>query len=499
MQDLGIISRVAFTADAPARREVSVKVGWDENGDGDTVDEGEFVVLTTEIAWVDPVDSALHATQQVPSPVSTPSPRQDASEDVASEDVIGTDLIITGDGIFTGVAGTDASLEVTIPPSDPDPGTLLNVHQVASGSHYYTAVEDNLPTIEAGVIAVFLCDNGKCSHVQNHFGGVVHFVMGTVYTTQSLSDIKVAWSSSDVNACYNGPKDTTGDPYNTMAYECVYAGNCDATDPGTRTATGPFATETGCFADSVVSDADIKLRNVGPGGEFGALGLLGVDDKVKGEQVCFLEDTVDPSDTLLDYTSGGVSNEDYLLPVTKRDYVTRGFDSDRENQQHSQGINRSYRNHNFLFDARAKGPNPNRHCHDIVTGFTYPALSAATSSSLSIAPRDIVRVLNVGEVNVVELSTAFPSTTGTAITYRGVSSKAEKNHRMYIPEKGVCFVNKKTGLDYICVGPTAGLFAAAATTPIIYGVSDETPPNFPGLFMDNEATGTYDWSGGFAP
>ena len=418
------------------RKYISVTVSWDNDGDSDTVNDDEKINITTEMTFIDPAKTALYALASAGGTAAVPSPRQNASEDVnaASENVVGTNLSITDMDLDTdGAAGIDSQLQV-----DPDDsGTLITLSQVAPESHFYTATQSVFGTIEAGVIAVFLCtDAGTCSHIQNHFGGVVHRIKGTVYSTSShgLSNIQVAWTSSDVHSCYVGSIDSSGSPA-SMPYECINAGNCNATIAGSRTASGEDAIIPGCFVDAVVSDAQINARNVGAGGEFGDVGLLGLDSQGGGqEQVCFLEDTTNPANSPLLNTSGSdILNESYLFSVTKRLYITRRIkrnDSDTINEFKSEGINRSYNNHNFFIINKGTGGSANEQCN-----------SGSTTNSLQIAPREISRAFNEDTANSVDTETAYSAGTNTAHILSGSISGSATNLRLFIPEIGTCYLN----------------------------------------------------------
>jgi len=462
----------AFLTSAPARRNISVQVSWDsdggidsDNADGDNdettdiIDANEKVNVVTEMAWIDPADSALYASQNGSGGTgAVPSPRQNASENVASENVIGTDLVITDMNETAGTAGIDSQVQI-----DPDnSGTLITLSQVATGSHFYTVTHSVLSTVNEGVIAVFLCNDADndssnpdtCSHIQNHFGGVVLSLKGTVYSSSGngLTGILAAWSSSDVNDCYNAPPGTTSG-LDSRVYECIFAGNCNATGAAnsTRTASGSGATNEGCFVESEISDSMINSRGVGAGGEFGNAGLLGLDGGNGGDQLCFLEDTPDWSDpkNVLNgnYNSGGGNiavNEDYLLPVSARFYVSRRMMSD--GSQKSEGINRSYVNHNFLIVSRVNSPNAYKNCFNEVA--SSPAL-------LKLASRDIIKTTGVN-LNTVE-STASFSGTMPAITIQGSITGARPtlyiSKQVFTEQEGACYV-KNNNLLFACVVPS---------------------------------------------
>ena len=478
------------------RKKVSVIVTWDsdggidsDNADGDAdeatgiIDADERVNVVTEMTFIDPAKSALYALETAGGTGAVPSPRQNASEDVnaASEGVVGTNLAITDmDVNTTGAAGIDAQLQV-----DPDDsGTLITLSQIAPNSHFYTATHSLFSSIEAGVIAVFLCsdadnDNNTadtCSHIQNHFGGVVHRIKGTVFSTSGngLSNILVAWTSSEIHSCYIGSSSSSGD-LDSMPYECVNAGNCNATAEGTRTATGDHATDEGCFVDAVVSDAQINARNVGPGGEFGDVGVLGLDYAGGGqEQTCFLEDTTDPATSPFLNTSGSdVLNENYLFSVTKRLYITRRLKRNGSiNEFKSEGINRSYTNHNFFIIARGNGASANEECNTEVT-----------TEAQQVAPREIARAFNEGTDNSVVVETAYSGGTNTANTLTGNVTGSATDLRLFIPETGTCYLNN--ALDRTVDSTAYACVVASDETSInIIGSSNQHKNTTPSVFAE---------------
>ena len=443
------------------RKNISVIVTWDSDGgadsdgDGNIIDNDEKVNIITEMAFIDPAKTALYSTGSG-GVGSVPSPRQNASEDVnvASEKVGGApDLGISDVSSTTGRAGIDSTLEI---PGATD-GTSITIYQVAPSSNFYTATASASNTIEPGVIAVFLCNGnnvtGTCNHIQNHFGGAVHRVKGTVYSTSGngLSNILVAWTSSDVHACYVGSESG-----GSMPYECVYAGNCNTTAAGARTASGAGAIVPGCFVDEVVSDTQINARNVGLGGEYGDIGLLGLVAQGTGglntEQVCFLEDTVESSSPLLNTSGNAVLNENYLYAVTKRLYITRRVKRNSSINEHkSEGINRSYTNHNFYIVARGTGSGAVAKCNEEVTDSDSTGLGAQ-----QIAPREISRALNENTANAVTPEAEYLGGTGTANTLIGNVTGSATNLRLFIPEIGACYLNNNLSISsdatgYICV------------------------------------------------
>ncbi|MDO9267896.1 MAG: hypothetical protein Q7T96_02160 [Methylobacter sp.] len=438
-----------FAVGDPSLKRISVQVGWDGNGDDDSNDADEIVNVVTEMAWIDPAKASQYAATNAGGSTSVASPRQNASEDAAAESVIGTSLAITDLDLETvGSAGVDATVQVTVPPAVG--GTTITLTQVATGSHYYTATHSVLSSIEEGVIAVFLCgDTNTCTHIQNHFGGVVHRIAGTVHSTSSngFDNIKVAWTSSSVSDCYNGPitvvRGSGSDQYRRRPYECIYAGNCNATANGVN----------GCFADNIVSDDQINERNVGPGGEYGDVGLIGVDDQGGDrEQVCFLEDTADPAASPLLAASGSeVLNESYLYSVTKRFYAARRIKRNTVsliNDQKTEGINHSYTNHNFLVISRGTGATANQLCN-----------LKATANSIRLAPREIFNTLDQSLSNTVLAVTDFVGAVGTAKTLTGTVTGSATKLKLMIPDVGNCYLNNNThstspATAYACAVPS---------------------------------------------
>jgi len=460
-----------FTAADPKLRKISVQVGWDANGDGTITPPDEAVNVVTEMAWIDPAKAAEYAAANASGGTSSvASPRQNASEDVAAEKVIGGTALTIPSGV---TAGTATSINVTVPATTTSSGGSVTIYQVGPGSHFYTLT--NSTFVSPGVIAVFLCTT-TCTHIQNHFGGVVHRIAGTVHSTSSngFTNIKVAWTSSSVNDCYNGDitvvSGSGSDQYRYRPYECIYAGNCNATDNGVN----------GCFADDIVSDDQIKAKKVGPGGEYGDVGLLGVDDQGGGrEQVCLLEDTVDPATSPLLTPSGNtVLNENYLYSVTKRFYAARRIKRNTAtsiNDQKTEGINHSYTNHNFLVISRGTGATANQLCN----------LKAA-AKIIRLAPREIFKTLDQSASNTVLAITDFVGAAGTAKTFTGIINGNATKLKLIIPDVGNCYLNNNNGSAlnaYACALPTG------TTSTVIKGGSNERPSLNPSVFASCTKTG----------
>ncbi|MGR8941422.1 MAG: type IV pilus modification PilV family protein [Gammaproteobacteria bacterium] len=492
-------------SDAPNRKKISVCVSWDSgNCVQNTTDKKVNVV--TEMAYLDPAKAALYAgTIASGGSMAVPSPRQNASEDVASENVDATrPTPLPGTATISLVNGELPS-EIHVTGDNNGSFVLTPITAELPATHYYSAAFGD----GSGTIAVYLCteidsSTATCKYIQNHFGGVPLRIAGTVYSTNipsnpnlnALDDVLVAWSSSEVHYCYNGPRlknPASGTSvYHYMAYECVFAGNCNATADSVNY----------CYPDSAVSDDQINNRHVGPGGEYGELGLIGVNDLVRQEQVCFLEDTTDPNDSsnpLLDASGDRVLNDDYLFPVTKRSYVTRRIkrnSSNTGNEQVSEGINRSYTNHNFLVIKRGNysGREYEDQCHYY-----------ATTNNLVLAPRQIVRTLNEsGQPNEVLANMAYPNATGTAKHITGTINGSATNLKLYIPETGACYLDNNDSPSsaaekYACAVPSDTPLSTSGIA--IKGGSAQFPTSSPAAFASctKTSSSTCAWTSNFTP
>lgn len=472
-----------FNSSSPKLKRISVRVGWDANGDGDSTDADEVVNVVTEVAWVDPAKASQYAAQNASGGTSSvASPRQNASEDVASEGVTAsspTPSPMPGSVTATLVGGALPS-SIAVTGTDGGAYTITRITDSLPATHYYATTFGN------GVIAVFLCDDsGTCTYIQNHFGGVVNRIAGTVHSTSSngFTNIKVAWTSSSVSDCYNGPvtvvTGTGTNQYRYRPYECIYAGNCNATADGVNR----------CYADTLVSDTQINNKHVGPGGEYGDVGLLGVDDQGGDrEQVCFLEDTADPTSSPILNTSGGaVLNENYLYSVTKRFYAARRVKRNGSiNDQKTEGINHSFTNHNFLIVPRGSGGTANQTCN----------LKAA-AHNIQLAPREIFKLQNEGTPNTVEAEASYTGAAGTAKTFTGTVTGSATKLKLIIPELGGCYLNNNSGSSltaYACVVPPG------TSSVDIKGASNEHPSLNPSVFASctkTDAT-TCNWLANFS-
>jgi hypothetical protein len=444
----------SFFAGSGVRKNISVQVSWGGGGAEETVN------VVTEMAWTDPGDSAYLANSAGGSgAAAVPSPRQNASEDVASEDVdANTPTPLPGTVTATLDEGALPS-SISVTGDDGATYLLAPITTELPATHFYST------SFGEGIIAVFLCeDNGQCKYIQNHFGGVALRIAGTVYTTvngRDLNDIKVAWTSSEVNACYNGL--ATGSTLKQKPYECVFAGNCIDTDPRANN----------CYSESAVTDDQIDDRNVGPGGEYGDVGLLGVEDQGGNrEQVCFLEDTTDPGASVLLQASGSeVLNENYMYAVTKRFYAARKIKKNGSiNEQTSEGINRSYTNHNFLIVDRGTGNSANEQCHE-----------KAVEHNIVLAPREIVRTLDESTDNQVLPGATYAGAAGTATTYTGSVGDNATGLRLYIPETGGCYLNNNLN-PHTSATAYACAVASNATNVEIKGGSNQHPASTPAAF-----------------
>jgi Tfp pilus assembly protein PilV len=446
--------------------------------------DAENITLMSEIALLDIQKSAL-ATNDTAAAVAVPSPRQSASEDVrpASEDVTDPNVIsptatplpargtVTADG--TRASGLAETFTVNSTDTIPVPYTLT---AIANDSRYYNTYFGD------GNLAVYVCDStavNGCRYIQNHFGGVTLSTAGIIYsaknTNNDLTGITPVWSSSEVTACYQGAITQTGTGASrvwSMPYECVYAGNCE------DDATTCYGHGTG----TAVTPAQVAAKGVGPGGEFGNLGLLGLDGSNGGDQLCYLEGTPDWNNSKnvlsgrYDSLPGGQKqyNESYLFPVTARLYVTRRLMSNGE--ERSEGINKSYRNHKFLLVNRTNNADQYKNCYEAVNE------TAASLATYVLAPREIVRIRTDNPAtNPVEATYTF-SGVMPAVTVKTTWTGDIPN--IYLPEVGSCYVrtNSAANKNYACVIPTgvasATLYGGSSSVPSPTGADPATPVSF---------------------
>lgn len=452
---------------------VVVTVAWtDGAGDADNV------TLMSEIGLQD-IQKSAFATNDSAAAVAVPSPRQSASEDVrpASDNVNENDVVSPTETPlpYQGSVATDGSTNglassFNVVGTD---GITYNLEEIAPDSRYYSTKFDE------GLIGVYVCDGSPaggavgCRYVQNHFGGVSLSTSGIIYSAKNannnLSGTSAVWSSSEVTSCYVGPVTSTGNGQNIVyakPYECIYAGNC--TD-------SPASCQRG------ITVAEVALNGVGPGGEFGNLGLINLDGSNGGDQVCYLENTPDWNNAKnvlsgrYDSLPGGQKqyNESYLFPTTTRTYVTRRMMSN--GQERSEGINKSFRNHHFLLVNRTNNADQYKNCHAVVSE------NATTLLTYQLAPRQIIRVrtgIGGAATNPVGMTSAF-SGTMPAVTINTASSGSRPN--IYIPEIGSCYVRSDNG-RYACVVPSnilsTTLYGGSFTVPSPTAASPSTPVSY---------------------
>ncbi len=449
---------------------VIVDVRWvDATGTADNI------TLMSEISLQDIQKSAFNTNDS--AAIAVPSPRQSASEDVkpASQTVDPNDVISPTETPLParGTVATDLSrasklAETFVVNSTDDTPVPYTLTAIADDSRYYNTYFGD------GNLAVYVCDSialGGCRYIQNHFGGISLSTSGKIFsaknTNNNLSNITPVWSSSEVTACYRGTVTQTGLGVNrvwTMPYECVYAGNCK---------------DSVASCQQGVTAADVTAKGVGSGGEFGNLGLIGLDGSNGGDQVCYLEGTSDWNNSKnvlsgkYDSLPGGQKqyNESYLFPVTARSYVTRRMLSNGE--ERSEGINKSYRNHNFLLVNRTNNADQYKNCYEAVTSepLTYV-----------LAPRNIVRIRTDNPAtNPVEATYTFNGTM-PAVTVKTTWS-GDIPH-IYSPEIGSCYVrtNSAANKNYACVVPSnyvsGTLYGGSSSIPTPAGTDPATPVSF---------------------
>ncbi|MBE0435283.1 MAG: hypothetical protein IBX56_05695 [Methylomicrobium sp.] len=119
-----------------------------------------------------------------------------------------------------------------------------------------------------------LTPDGTATRVHRYFGGVILRIQGTVYTVETLDDIKIDHNREDMYCVYN-----PGEEEKLRKYACYPGGSCENGPSGLN------SDVTQC-ANPAVADA-----RVGPGGWRGNVGLINVNDEGGGkERVCHYEE-----------------------------------------------------------------------------------------------------------------------------------------------------------------------------------------------------------------
>jgi hypothetical protein len=131
--------------------------------------------------------------------------------------------------------------------------------------------------------------------------------------------------------------------------------------------------------------------------------------------------------------------------------------------ERSEGINKSYRNHNFMVTNRANSPDVYKNCYDVVNA------DADSLAEYVLAPKNVVRVLGNNDINVVGEETTF---TGSMPAITITSTYAGGNPNLYINENGACYFDRDAGDDgYACVVPnnfdlmTVTIFGSNSSIP----------------------------------
>jgi Tfp pilus assembly protein PilE len=474
-----------FSTDAPKRKRLSVEVSWDgdngvdSDGDGFALDANEKVSLVSELAWVDPAKSAvLSGINGAGIAGQVRRVEQNAVEQLAIESRGSLTARILDTSLPNGL------LLVELAQPNSTRSLTLSLRQIAPNSHYFATAEVNPYSAGAGVISVFLCATNACKFVENILGGVALRITGQVFSQRdNIDKIQVEWASSgNTNTCFTSavslvPSNNRVEMY-SMAYECVLAGNCNATADGAN----------GCFQDSLVSDTQINGRQVGVGGEFGSVGLLGLDDQARGpEQVCFLENMIDSGSVLFDPNAVNGLSQSYLSPTSKRFYGAKKISHHAGmNVISLEGINRSYSNHNFLI---------------VSAGLQDAGLCRQSAQQLGIvlAPREIIRTLNENDANRVLAEQDYSSIADTIQEISGNVLSDSANLQLYVPELGSCFLNnnhapEQPATKYNCVlasnDPNLAVAAASLNLP------NNTPATF-GRCLEPAAQGVCNWPSDF--
>ena len=168
------------------------------------------------------------------------------------------------------------------------------------------------------------------------------------------------------------------------------------------------------------------------------------------------------------------------MAVSKRFYAARRIFDDTVNKEKTEGINRSYRNHNLLIIERGSGASASEKCHD-----------EAVANAFILAPREIIRVLDENSPNTALTSITYAGAAGTANTVTGDITGSQTDLSLYISEIGTCYIKRTSPVNgYACV------VSNGVVNPTISGVSEEhrTPVN-PSVFAT--CTGTCNWPSNF--
>ncbi|PPD04856.1 MAG: hypothetical protein CTY29_04000 [Methylobacter sp.] len=449
----------AFTPSLTPRKKISVQVIWE--GEGPEAERS--VGLTSGIAWVDPLKTAVltevNAAKAQGGGVAPGKPAAAAAAPLGLE----IEALTLPPGT---TPGKDKQVKLTIKSINEEKASILVLEQIAKDSHFYATAQLNPFASGPGAISVFECESLNCRFVDNILGGVPLRIAGTVYSTSGngLGLIQVLWSANgSARQCYTQLSQSTGTgtlQAETLAYECLVAGNCNATADGVN----------GCYPDTTVADEQINAYRVPPGGEYGAVGLLGLNDQAgHEEQVCFLENLADPA---IFYNPSGGLNTAYLEPAGKRNYAAKRFMRENgSNQVQTEGINRSYSGHDFLISAKALTPAGNQICKD------HASLLAITP-----APRDITRTLAQAQANTV-LPEKF-SSGGAAHTVTGLVTRSGVGLSLFVAESGSCYLNN-AGV----ISTEASQFACVGLEPemLIEGASADYPQGDASAFAECSA------------
>jgi hypothetical protein len=160
-----------------------------------------------------------------------------------------------------------------------------------------------------------------------------------------------------------------------------------------------------------------------------------------------------------------------LFPVTARSYATRRLLSN--GAERSEGINKSYRKHNFLLVNRTNNADQYKNCFEAF---------ASDLLTYVLAPRDIVRIRTDNPAkNPVEATYTF---SGTMPTVTVKSTWGGDIPHIYLPEIGNCYVRKDSAANknYACVVPSnfvsGTLYGGSSSIPTPTAADPATPVSF---------------------